>query len=198
LKQESPDYVFIADSVFQNLLTIVTILSGSYSAIALGKFAEALGQATTTQLMTQATFGIVYGLIFLVPLIIIILGWALSKFRNSLTWKTFAWSGLIYCLTQDLLGVIAMLGLALVGIGILDDNIVVLGMPIIFFVPPGLGSALGYRICKSYYGARNIGRNRLVLTALGSVAILTFIHFNWFDHIHIWNTKYPQTLSLKK
>jgi hypothetical protein len=176
--RESSRYLFVADSVFQTLLTITTILSGSYSAIAFGWFTGAVGQATSPQVLSQATFGIVLGLIFIVPLILILLAWALSQFRYSLTWKTVAWSGLIYCLTQDFLGIIAMLGLALVVNDLIGDTAVVLGMPFIFVIPPALGSALGYRICRSYEGAGEVGRKRILSTTIVTTVFITIIQIS--------------------
>ena len=103
-KTDSTDFQSVADSVFGTLLTITTILSGLYIGMAFGWFEGAIGQATTTQVLQQATIGIVVSLVFILPLILVLMAWALSKFSNSIAWRGVAWSGLIYCLAQDFIG----------------------------------------------------------------------------------------------
>jgi hypothetical protein len=175
LDQEVSDYLYIADSVFEILLTITTILTGSYSAIALGWFTQAVGQKSTPEVVTQATIGIILALIFIVPLVFILFVWALSKFRKSLLLKTVAWSGLTYILTQDFLGVVAMFVLALIFLELIDDFIVFIGIPFILIVPPILGALIGYRVCRGYTQVLTSDQNRIKYMAILTVISLTIL-----------------------
>ena len=107
-KTSLSDFKSIADSVFGTLLTITTILSGLYIGMAFGWFEGTIGEATTPENIQRATIGIVGSLAFILPLVLVLMAWALSKFSDSVKWRSIAWSGLIYCLTQDFLGLIAM------------------------------------------------------------------------------------------
>jgi len=106
-KENSSDFKIVADKVFETLLTTTTILSGVYVSITFGWFGQAMfephpGEPMKPEMVTQAIMGVMLGLIFIVPLVFILLAWAFSKFRNSVTWRTVGRSGLTYCLTQDL------------------------------------------------------------------------------------------------
>lgn len=61
-KRDSPDFGVMADSVFQTLLTVATILSGMYVAITFGWFAQALsepypGEPMKPEMVAQARWG---------------------------------------------------------------------------------------------------------------------------------------------
>ena len=71
----------------------------------------------TPEMMAAAIVGIFLGMVFVLPLVFILLSWALAKFRNSDAWRTAAWSGLIYCLAQDFIGIVAMFSFSLIASG---------------------------------------------------------------------------------
>ena len=92
------DFEATADSVFQTLLTITTILSSIYVSITFGWFGQAMfephpGEAMTAEMVTTAIVGIFLGLMFIFPLVYVLMAWALSRFKNSAIWRTAAWSG---------------------------------------------------------------------------------------------------------
>jgi hypothetical protein len=112
----------VADQVFETLLTITTILSGVYVSVSFGWFGSAFmaphpGEPMTTEMLGWAIFGIVLGMVFILPLVFILSCWAFAKFRNSAAWGTAAWSGLIYCLAQDCIGIVALFSFSLLASG---------------------------------------------------------------------------------
>lgn len=154
-KGNSSDFTVSADSVFERLLTITTILSGVYVSITFGWFSQAMiephpGEPMKPEMLTQAMTGIILGLIFLLPLVFILVAWAFSKFKDSTTWKTAAWSGLIYCLTQDFIGLFALLGFSLIAAGALVGSLLVVTGAFVIMTPPIVGAILGYRVGIRY------------------------------------------------
>ena len=151
----SYDFIAVADSVFQTLLTITTILSGVYVSITFGWFAQAMaephpGEPMKPEMLSQAMVGIILGLIFIWPLVLILVAWAFSKFRNSTRWRTAAWSGLIYCLTQDFIGLFALLGISMIAAGaVVESTLIVTGASVIL-IPPIVGTIIGYRVGNRY------------------------------------------------
>jgi len=66
VKANPSDFKVVADSVFETLLTITTILSGVYVSITFDWFAQALaephpGEPIKPEMLTQATTGIILG-----------------------------------------------------------------------------------------------------------------------------------------
>jgi len=177
----SPDFKKLVDSTFETLLTITTILSGVYVAVSFDWFAQALaephpGEPMSPEMVTQAITGVFLGLIFIMPLVIVLLAWALSKFWGSSTWRTVAWSGLLYCLAQDFVGVLALIAIPLITENIFVGPLLVAAIVFVIIVPTILGISLGYRVTVRYdhdllrLGAR---KRRYALTAtLTIVAIL--------------------------
>jgi hypothetical protein len=159
LDQEVYDYLYVADSVFEILLTITTILTGSYSAIALGGYDW--HHSCFKYLLYLWCLSYSYG--------------RYQKFRKSLLLKTVAWSGLTYILTQDFLGVVAMFVLALIFLELIDDFIVFIGIPFILIVPPILGASIGYRICRGYTRVLMSDQNRIKYMAILTVISLTIL-----------------------
>jgi len=152
---QSSDFGVVADSVFETLLTITTILSGIYVSITFGWFGQAMiephpGEPMSPEVLTQATAGIILGLIFILPLVHILVAWALSKFRHSVTWKAVAWSGLIYCLTQDFIGLLALFEFPLIASGTLVGSLLIAAGAFVVLTPPFFGGVLGYRLGIGY------------------------------------------------
>ena len=169
-KVDSSEFRIVADSVFGTLLTITTILSGLYIGMAFGWFEGAIGEATTPEMIHQATTGIVISLVFILPLVLVLMAWALSKFSDSIAWRNIAWSGLIYCLTQDFIGLVAMFGLTLIMAGGIYQGVTVIVLPLVVSIPPVLGVVLGYRV-SSRYGP-GLSRERHALTALITIIVI--------------------------
>lgn len=174
---QSSDFGVVADSVFQTLLTITTILSGVYVSITFGWFGQAMiephpGEPIKPEMVTQATAGIILGLIFILPLVQILMAWALSKFRHSFTWKIVAWSGLIYCLTQDFIGLLALFEFPLIASGALVGSLLIAAGAFVVLPPPLFGAVLGYRLGIGYSHSMSLvqaGKGRIALTALLAV-----------------------------
>ena len=151
----SSDFKDAADEIFGTLLTITTILSGVYISITFGWFGQAMiephpGEPMRPEMLAQAITGITLGLIFIVPLVFILVSWALSKFRNSAAWGTAAWSGLIYCLVQDFIGVVALFSFYLIATApIIGLSMIAVGA-FVLLPPPILGTLIGYRIGMKY------------------------------------------------
>jgi len=172
-KTDSADFKSVADSVFGTLLTITTILSGLYIGMAFGWFEGAVGEATTPEIIQQATIGIVVSLVFILPLILVLMAWALSKFSDSLAWRNVAWSGLIYCLAQDFIGLVAMFWFSLTLTGAIHQGVTMMILPLIVSVPPVLGVVFGYRVSSRY--TPSLSKKRHALTALVTIITLLFI-----------------------
>jgi hypothetical protein len=179
----SADFKTLVDSTFETLLTITTILSGVYVAVSFDWFAQALaephpGEPMSPEMVTQATMGVFLGLIFLLPLVLVVLAWALSKFRGSTTWRTVAWSGLLYCLAQDFVGVLALLAIPMLATGVFVGPFLVAAVAFVIVTPTILGAMLGYRVSVRYdqdllrLGAR---KRRYALTAILSVVAILAI-----------------------
>ena len=177
----SPDFKTVVDSAFETLLTITTILSGIYVAVSFDWFSSALAEPHTgplsPELITQAITGVFLGLIFILPLSIVVVAWALFKFWGSSTWRTIAWSSLLYCLSQDFVGVLALLAFPLIAENIFAGPLLVAAVVFVIIVPTTLGITLGYRVTVRYdrdllrLGVR---KRSYALTAITSViAILT-------------------------
>lgn len=180
---QSSDFGVVADSVFQTLLTITTILSGVYVSITFGWFGQAMiephpGEPMKPEMVTQATTGIILGLIFILPLVQILMAWALSRFRHSHTWKTVAWSGLIYCLTQDFIGLLALFEFPLIASGALVGSLLIAAGALVVLPPPLFGAVLGYRLGIGYSHSMSpvqAGKGRIALAALLAVGSILAI-----------------------
>jgi hypothetical protein len=151
----SSDFRHVADEIFGTLLTITTILSGVYVSITFGWFGQAMiephpGEPMRPEMLTQAIAGITLGLIFILPLVFILMSWALSKFRSSTAWGTAAWSGLIYCLAQDFIGIVALFGFSLIATGAIIGLSLIVAGAFVLLIPPVLGISIGYRIGMKY------------------------------------------------
>jgi hypothetical protein len=152
---KTSDFRTLIDSTFETLLTITTILSGVYAAVSFDWFAQAMaephpGEAMSPEMITQAFTGVFLGLIFIMPLTLIVLSWALAKIWGSTTWRTIAWSGLLYCLAQDFTGILALLALPLIATNVLVGPILVAAVVFVIIVPTTLGATLGYRVSVRY------------------------------------------------
>ncbi|HUW48976.1 MAG TPA: hypothetical protein VMW36_09580 [Patescibacteria group bacterium] len=151
----SSDFRGAADEIFGTLLTITTILSGVYVSITFGWFGQAMiephpGEPMRPEILAQAITGITLGLIFILPLVFILMSWALSKFRRSPAWGTAAWSGLIYCLAQDFIGIVALFGFSLIATGAIIGLSLIVAGAFVLLIPPILGTVIGYRIGMKY------------------------------------------------
>ncbi|MFX1560615.1 MAG: hypothetical protein ACFFBL_08495 [Promethearchaeota archaeon] len=149
------DYRAMIDSTFETLLTITTILSGVYAAVSFDWFSTAMaephpGEPMTQEMITQALIGVFLGLIFILPLTLIVLSWALSKIWASTTWRTVAWSGLLYCLTQDFTGILALLAFPLIAANVFVGPILLAAVLFVIIIPTSLGISLGYRVSVRY------------------------------------------------
>ena len=151
----STDFREVADQVFGTLLTITTILSGVYASITFGWFAQAMitpheGGPMTPEMMAAAIVGIFLGMVFVLPLVFILLSWALAKFRNSDAWRTAAWSGLKYCLAQDFIGIVAMFSFSLIASGAMVGVTLIIAGAFVLLTPPIFGLWIGHRIGVRY------------------------------------------------
>lgn len=182
-EKTASDFKDVADSVFATLLTITTVLSGVYVSITFGWFGQAVsqphpGEPIKPEMVTQAVFGVILGLVFILPLVSILLAWAFSKFKNSVTWRTVAWSGLIYCLTQDFIGVVALLGFSLIVTGTFVGFLLIAAGAFVILTPPIVGGVLGYRVGVGYsrgLSTIEIRKSRCALTALITVLFILSI-----------------------
>jgi hypothetical protein len=155
VRSASSEFRNIVDSIFDTLLTVTTILSGVYAAVSFDWFSQAMtephpGGPMSPEMVTQAIMGVFLGLIFIVPLVLVLLAWALSKFSSSIFWRTVAWSGLMYCLSQDCTGIIALLAFPLIAANIFVGPILLAAVLFVVIVPTTLGSTLGYRVSVRY------------------------------------------------
>lgn len=151
----SSDFRVLVDSTFETLLTITTILSGVYAAVSFDWFAQAMaephpGEPMSPEMVTQAIMGVFLGLIFILPLVLVLLSWALSKFRGSYTWRTMAWSGLLYCLAQNFTGILALLAFPLIAANVFVGPILVAAIAFVIVTPTIFGTVLGYRVSVRY------------------------------------------------
>ena len=151
----SPNFKEVADQVFGTLLTIPTILSGVYASIIFGWFGTAMitpheGGPMTPEMLAIAIIGIFLGVVFILPLVFILLSWALAKFNNSTAWAIAAWSGLIYCLAQDFIGIVALLSLSLIASGALVGTTLIVVGAFVILIPPIFGIWIGHRIGVRY------------------------------------------------
>jgi len=154
-KGTSSDFRDVADEIFGTLLTITTILSGVYVSITFGWFGQAMiephpGEPMRPEILAQAISGITLGLVFILPLVFILTSWALSKFRRSPAWGTAAWSGLIYCLAQDFIGIVALFCFSLIATGAIIGVSLIVAGSFVLLIPPVLGTLIGYRIGMKY------------------------------------------------
>ena len=147
---ESPDFKAAADSVFQTLLTITTILSGAYTAITFNWYSQYMVTPRDPRMLKLATLGNILALMFILPLVIILVSWAFSKLRDSITWRTMSWTGLIYSLTQDFIGIIAIFTASLTMTEMVHHTIVELALPLVIVTPPLVAGFLGYRVSTGY------------------------------------------------
>jgi hypothetical protein len=151
----SPNFKEVADQVFGTLLTITTILSGVYASITFGWFGTAMitpheGGPMTPEMLAAAIVGIFLGMVFILPLVFILLSWAFAKFRNSTAWGTAAWSGLIYCLAQDFVGIVALFSFSLIATGAIIGTTLIVAGAFVLLIPPILGILIGHRIGVRY------------------------------------------------
>jgi len=164
-----------ADSAFETLLTVTTILSGVYISMAFGWFSNYFTDVKPENLQIAMT-GVIFGLIFILPLVVILMSWALSQFRDSVTWRIVSWAGLIYCLTQNFIGIVGLFGFSLILAGVLRHGLTMMLAPLVLFIPPVLGTVLSYRVGIGYSRSlptAETRRGRYALTALlGVISIL--------------------------
>jgi len=175
MKKNSINFKDKADSAFKTLLTVTTILSGVYISMTFGWFSSYFTDVKPENLQIAMT-GVIFGLIFILPLVVILVSWALSQFRDSVTWRIVSWAGLIYCLTQDFIGIVGLFGFSLILAGILHHGLTMTLAPFVLLVPPVLGSVLSYRVGVGYSRSLQIAerrKGRYALTALlGVISIL--------------------------
>lgn len=179
----SPEMRGVASEVFGTLLTITTILSGIYVSISFGWFGQAMiephpGEPMRPEMLGIAITGITLGLIFIVPLVLILLAWALAKFRNSMAWGTAAWAGLLYCLTQDFVGIVALFGFSLIASGAIIGPALLAAGASVALLPAIVGIGLGYRVGRRYSHSPDGGAGRTrqgVLPAVVMVASILII-----------------------
>ncbi|UCE11717.1 MAG: hypothetical protein JSW61_07250 [Candidatus Thorarchaeota archaeon] len=171
------EFKSLIDSTFETLLTITTILSGVYVAVTFGWFGQAMmephpGTPISPEMLTVAMMGVFLGLIFIIPLVVVVLSWAYSKFTDSRTLRVAAWSGLIYCLAQDIVGIIVLLAIPMIASGTFVGPLLLAGVAFVLSVPAFLGVWLGYRVSVRYYrdvlepGARTRGFASIALAAV--------------------------------
>ena len=175
---KNSDFKAVADSVFKPLLTVTTILSSAYTAIAYDWFKQVVSFQSTPEGLTQATMGILIRIIFIVPIVIYLLAWAFSEFRDSILWKSVAWSGLIYCLTQDFVGFMALFGFSLILGGVMFEGLLMIVILLVILFPPTMGAVLGYRISIGYslcLPEVKTRKRRYILTASFTVFFLLII-----------------------
>jgi uncharacterized membrane protein YidH (DUF202 family) len=151
----SSNFREVADQVFGTLLTITTILSGVYASITFGWFGQAMitphpDQPMTFEMLAFAIVGIFLGMVFILPLVFILLSWAFSKFKNSTAWGTAAWAGLIYCLAQDFIGIVALFSFSLIATGTIIGPTLVLAGAFVLLIPPIFGISIGHKIGVRY------------------------------------------------
>jgi len=136
------------------------------------------GEPTKPEMLIQATAGIILGLIFILPLVNIPVAWALSKFRHPVTWKAVAWSGLIYCLAQDFIGLLALFSFPLIASQALVGSLLIAAGAFVVLPPPLFGAVLGYRLGIGYSHSLSpvqVGKGRLALTTLLAVVSILAI-----------------------
>jgi len=165
-KGASSDFKDIADQVFGTLLTITTILSGVYISVSFGWFGQAFmaphpSEPMTAEMLGWAIFGIVLGMVFILPLVFILLSWALAKFRNSITWRTAAWSGLIYCLVQDCIGIVALFSFSLIASGAIIGITLIAAGAFVLLTPPIFSILIGHKIGVKYSQLSQAGKGHL-------------------------------------
>lgn len=175
MKKNTSNFREKADSAFGNLLTVTTILSGVYISMAFGWFSSYFTDVKPENLQIAMT-GVIFGMIFILPLVVVLVSWTLSQFRDSISWRIVSWAGLVYCLAQDFIGIIGLFGFSLILAGILHHGLTMTITPLVLFIPPILGMVLGYRVGIGYGRSLptvEVGRGRYALTALlGVLSIL--------------------------
>lgn len=154
-RSSSSDFRNLIDSTFETLLTITTILSGVYVAVSFDWFASAMaephpGEPISPEMLMQATMGVFLGLIFILPLVLVLLAWAFSKFKGSAVWRAAAWSGLLYCLSQDFVGVLALIAFPLIAANLFVGPLLFAAIVFVIAVPTILGITLGYKVSVRY------------------------------------------------
>jgi len=88
------------------------------------------------------------------------MAWAFSRFRNSIAWRTTAWSGSIYCLTQDLIGLVALFGIVLIEAGAFVGFLLIATGAFVILTPSILGAVLGYRVGIRYSHSMSTAETR--------------------------------------
>jgi len=116
--------------------------------------------------------------LFFLPLVHIPVAWALSKFRHSFTWKVVAWSGLIYCLTKDFIGLLALFEFPLIASQALVGSLLIAAGAFVVLPPPLFGAVLGYRLGIGYSHSMSpvqAGKGGIALTALFAIGSILAI-----------------------
>ena len=91
-------------------------------------------------------------------------------------WRTMAWAGLFYCLTQDIIGIVGLFGFSLILAGLIHHELTMMITPLIIFIPPIIGMVLSYKISMMYNSSiEKTGKGRCTLTALLGVFVLLVI-----------------------
>ena len=108
------------------------------------------GGSMTYEMLAAAIVGIVLGTVFILPLVFILLSWAIAKFRNSVAWAVATWSGLIYCLTKDLIGMVALFNFSLIASNAIVGLTFFVSGALVLLPPPILGISIGHRIGVNY------------------------------------------------
>jgi hypothetical protein len=80
----------------------------------------------------------------------ILVPWAFSKFRNSKALETAVWAGLVCCLAQDFIGIVAIFSFFLIATGAVIGLSLIVAGAFVLLVPPILGTWMGYRIGMRY------------------------------------------------
>ncbi len=126
------------------------------------------------RLLELAASGNILGLMFILPLVIILVGWAFSKLRDSVMWRTMSWAGLIYCLTQDFIGIVAIFTASLTLTGMVHHTVTEWAFPFVIAIPPLVAGLVGYRVSGGYSKSMMVspGRRRRGLAVFAGVALV--------------------------
>ncbi|MFQ6086399.1 MAG: hypothetical protein ACE5OY_09135 [Candidatus Bathyarchaeia archaeon] len=175
------DVIDSADSAFDILLVVTTIMSGAYIGLCLD-WVSLVFEGPARKL--EIFLGSMFALIILWPLVIVIIAYAISKFRGfSVELRTVSSTGLIYCLSQDVLATVITMLVALGAVGMVTTRIAWL-LPVFAGLSPVFAVVLGYRIALVYGRALPEGEIRrgryalivlLTVFAIGAIRVLLIL-----------------------
>ena len=93
--------------------------------------------------------GVLIRATFILPYTVVLIAYALAKLRDSTPLRAAAWASLTYCLAQNFVGLLGLVGFTLILTGLQVSGVLFATVATVALLPPLIGLAVGTRIAAA-------------------------------------------------